>query len=100
MRNSEVLDLIIIRYDYYHRTFTFALSQDANHVNLHINDTDSPSAKSTEIPTNEKTATKNKELDEFAKALCIAIAYAANAGGVGTLTGTLPNAVLKGQIDE
>ncbi|XP_067684474.1 Na(+)/citrate cotransporter-like [Haliotis asinina] len=33
------------------------------------------------------------------KALCLCVCYSANCGGVGTLTGSAPQLVLKGQID-
>ncbi|XP_029656291.1 solute carrier family 13 member 5-like [Octopus sinensis] len=33
------------------------------------------------------------------KAVCLSIAYSANVGGMGTLTGTGPNLVMKGQSD-
>jgi len=33
------------------------------------------------------------------KALSLAIAYSANVGGIGSLTGTGPNVVMKGQSD-
>ena len=34
------------------------------------------------------------------KALSLSIAYAANVGGIGSLTGTGPNLVFKGQLDK
>ena len=37
---------------------------------------------------------------EFGKCLSLAIAYAANIGGIATLTGTGPNLVFKNIIDE
>ena len=41
-----------------------------------------------------------KHFKELSKALTICIAFAANAGGTGTLIGTPVNLVLKGQADE
>ncbi|KAK6190658.1 hypothetical protein SNE40_002474 [Patella caerulea] len=35
----------------------------------------------------------------MAKCMCLAIAYSANIGGIGSLTGTGPNLILKGQAD-
>ena len=40
------------------------------------------------------------DLDRLAKALALAVAFAANVGGIATLTGTPPNLVLKGMADE
>ena len=34
------------------------------------------------------------------KCLTLSIAYAANCGGIGSLTGTGPNLIMKGQLDQ
>lgn len=46
------------------------------------------------------TESKDEKFKNFSKALKLSIAYAANIGGTGTLTGTGPNIVLKGQADQ
>lgn len=50
-----------------------------------------------EPSTEEKKTMKSSYLG---KALTISVAYAANAGGTGTLIGTGVNPILKGQADE
>ncbi|KAJ8312456.1 hypothetical protein KUTeg_009829 [Tegillarca granosa] len=42
---------------------------------------------------------ESEEYTRMCRALSLCIAYAANVGGIGSLTGTLPNIVLKGQAD-
>ncbi|XP_045171468.2 solute carrier family 13 member 2-like isoform X2 [Mercenaria mercenaria] len=56
--------------------------------------------------TRENTAYENsakcedeKEYEQLAKTFALCTAYAANAGGIATLTGTPPNIILKGQAD-
>ena len=41
----------------------------------------------------------HQQMQQLAKGLSLCIAYAANTGGIATLTGTPPNLVLKGQVD-
>ena len=40
-----------------------------------------------------------REFDQLAKTFALCVAYAANCGGIATLTGTPPNIILKGQAD-
>ena len=49
------------------------------------------------VPLRPPLGVTRKQLNT---ALYISVAYAANCGGTGTLTGTNPNLVLKGQLDE
>ena len=42
----------------------------------------------------------DQEYARFCKILTLCVAYAANVGGIGTLTGTPPNLVLKNQLDQ
>ena len=43
---------------------------------------------------------RSHEIHQLAKALSLAVAYAANIGGIATLTGSPPNLVLKQEADE
>ncbi|KAL3857618.1 hypothetical protein ACJMK2_012266 [Sinanodonta woodiana] len=45
-------------------------------------------------------AEKERDFHELTKIFALSISYAANAGGVATLTGTPPNIILKGHIDK
>lgn len=42
---------------------------------------------------------KDYEFEQLAKTFALCTAYAANCGGIATLTGTPPNIILKGQAD-
>ena len=44
--------------------------------------------------------TEDPEWSRLAKALSLCIAYAANIGGTGSMIGSTPNLVLKGQIEK
>lgn len=60
-----------------------------------------PSNKESSLQLNAEADNDNdKNFSRLCKAVCLSIAYAANTGGTGTLTGTPPNLVLRGQVDE
>ena len=63
---------------------------------------DSTTSSTAEIVKEEHQDDKDNstDLDRLAKALALAVAFAANVGGIATLTGTPPNLVLKGMADE
>ncbi|KAK3581968.1 hypothetical protein CHS0354_023440 [Potamilus streckersoni] len=56
-------------------------------------------AETTEY-TPKNRADKERDFHELAKVFALSISYAANAGGIATLTGTPPNIILKGHIDK
>lgn len=54
------------------------------------------------IYTNVYICTKQREesIKKMSKGFALCVAYAANIGGVATLTGTPPNLILQGQADK
>lgn len=49
--------------------------------------------------TPEEEEEEDREHKRMCKALSLCIAYAANVGGIGSLTGTIPNIVARAQAD-
>lgn len=58
------------------------------------------SSQASSYTRGEMMSASTKEIQGLAKALALSVAFAANVGGIATLTGTPPNLVLKGMADE
>ncbi|XP_063002894.1 solute carrier family 13 member 2 [Elgaria multicarinata webbii] len=56
------------------------------------------------LPDEKVSADQQRHLEQkhltFCKGMSLAVCYSASIGGISTLTGTTPNLVMKGQIDE
>ena len=50
--------------------------------------------------SDESEPSRSEDIQRLAKGLALSVAYAANIGGIATLTGSPPNLVLKQQADE
>ncbi|KAL5015787.1 hypothetical protein ScPMuIL_005376 [Solemya velum] len=61
--------------------------------------TDIEKMGSHDILTPEEEEEEDREHKRMCKALSLCIAYAANVGGIGSLTGTIPNIVARAQAD-
>ncbi|XP_060071030.1 solute carrier family 13 member 2-like [Ylistrum balloti] len=63
-----------------------------------LKEMDNSNAKSPNANSDDEDGSEAEHL-RMCKALSLAIAYSANVGGIGSLTGTSPNLVMKGQSD-
>ncbi|XP_071094215.1 solute carrier family 13 member 2-like isoform X2 [Haliotis cracherodii] len=78
-------------------------SRDPTHVKVELDasfkSSEVRSTQESRLSVNEKRQSIDKEFTCLAKSFSLCVAFAANVGGMATLTGTPPNIIFKGQAD-